>query len=255
MIHQRVDDGVGFLTLERADAHNAIGAADLAALRGHFRALDLDPAVSAIVITGSGQRAFSAGADISEFGSQFDREHAMHSDMQAVYDQIATSRTPTIAAVNGFAIGGGCELALACDIRIASDAASFALPELGLGLLPAAGGVQRLTRLVGPGRAMHMILTGQRIGAPQALEWGLVTEVVDADDLLGRVEDVARTIAAKGPIAVATARLLIQNAGEVSMRAGLAMEGLAQAVAYASADVREGAAAFMQKRAPRFQGK
>ena len=255
MIRHQVDDGVGRLTLERADAHNAISAHDLRELGSRFHELDRDPRVAVIVITGFGERAFSAGADISEFGSQFDREHAMHSEMQSAFDDIATSRTTTIAAVNGFAIGGGFELALACDLRVASHSASFALPELGLGLLPAAGGAQRLTRLVGPGRTMDLILTGRRISADQALEWGIVTEVVVPERLDERATELATVIAAKGPIAVATARLLVKNAGEMSLRAGLAMEGLAQAVAYASEDVREGAAAFVEKRAPRFQGK
>src|SRR5690606_19524719 len=133
--------------------------------------------IQTIVITGAGERSFCAGGDISEFLDHHELEHALYSKMQPLYQRIADSRTPTIAAINGFALGGGFELALACDIRIATENASFALPALGLGVLPAAGGTQRLTRLIGPGRAMDLVLTGRRINAETALAWGVVTEV------------------------------------------------------------------------------
>lgn len=255
MIQVRVDEGVGYLTLDRAAAHNALNGEGVRELGRQFASLDRDPRIGAIVITGRGERAFCAGADITEFAQQFDLEHALYSELQQLFERVSTSRTTTIAAVNGFAIGGGFELALACDLRIAGSQASFALPELGLGLLPAAGGSQRLTRLIGPGRSADLILTGRRIDATTASAWGVVTEVVDGDELGSRAEDIAQRVRSKGPIAVSTARLLISSAGETSMRAGLVMEGLAQAVAYGSEDVREGAAAFVEKRTPHFKGK
>lgn len=255
MIETRVTDYTGHLILNRPDALNALNHRGMEQFSQAFDAFDINPDIRTIIITGAGERAFCAGGDISEFLDHHDLEHALYSKMQPLYQRISESRTTTIAAVNGFALGGGFELALACDIRLASENASFALPELGLGVLPAAGGTQRLTRLVGPGRAMDLVLTGRRIDAETALTWGAVTEVTTQRDLLDRAQELAVTIQGKGPIAVTVGRMLVKHADDVSITTGLAMEALAQAVAYGSEDVEEGSRAFSEKRSPNFKGK
>ena len=255
MIETRVSGQTGYLILNRPDALNALNHQGMEQFAHAFEEFDLDSDIRTIIISGAGERSFCAGGDISEFLDHHELEHALYSKMQPLYQRIADSRTTTIAAVNGFALGGGFELALACDIRIASDNASFALPELGLGVLPAAGGTQRLTRLVGPGRAMDLVLTGRRIHAEAALAWGVVTEVTTHQELLERAQELAVTIQGKGPIAVTVGRMLVKHADDVSITTGLAMEALAQAVAYGSDDVEEGSQAFAEKRSPNFKGK
>ncbi len=194
-----------------------------------------------------------AGADISQL-QHYTLHTGLDAEMQRLFDEIEAFEKPTIAAVNGFALGGGCELAMACDIRIAAEHARFGLPETTLSVLPAAGGTQRLARLVGTGRAIELILTGRFVDAAEALRIGLVTSVVPADGLAAEARRVAEQILAKGPLAVRLAKLVIRAGMDADQRTGLVVERLAQALLYTTADKREGAAAFLAKRAPAFEG-
>jgi len=175
--------------------------------------------------------------------------------MQGVYDEIEAYEKPTIAAVNGPALGGGCELAIACDIRIASGNARFGLPEVTLAIIPGAGGTQRLSRLVGKGRAIELILTGRIIDAEEAHRIGLVTQVAgDDENLMEKVRTMAATILSRGPLAVRLAKLAVQTGFETDQKTGLVIERLAQAVLFGTEDKREGTTAFLEKREPRFRG-
>jgi enoyl-CoA hydratase/carnithine racemase len=175
--------------------------------------------------------------------------------MQRLYDEIEAYEKPTVAAVNGYALGGGLELAMACDIRIASENARFGLPETALSIIPGAGGTQRLARLVGKGRAMEMILTGRAVDAEEAWAIGLVTKVVPQAGLMDAARETAGQILSKGPLAVRLARLAVQTGFETDQRTGLVVERLAQALLYASEDKREGTSAFIEKRKPDFKGR
>src|SRR6185312_9661524 len=189
--------------------------------------------------TGAGDKAFVAGADISQVRS-YTLHTALSSDLQRLYDDVEAFEKPTIAAVNGFALGGGCELAMSCDIRIAAETARFGLPETNLSVLPAAGGTQRLARLVGTGRAIEMILTGR---------------LVNADELLAKAREVAGQISAKGPLAIRLAKLVIRSGMDADQRTGLVVERLAQALLYTTDDKAEGTEAFLAKRPPVFKGR
>jgi enoyl-CoA hydratase/carnithine racemase len=175
--------------------------------------------------------------------------------MQAFCDEVEGYEKPTIAAVNGYALGGGCELAMACDIRIASENARFGLPEVTLGILPGAGGTQRLSRLIGKGRAVEMILTGRMMGAEEALSAGLVSKVVPQEGLMDTVKETAGQVLSKGPLAVRLAKLAVQAGYETDQRTGLLIERLAQAILFTSEDKREGTSAFVEKRRPDFKGR
>jgi enoyl-CoA hydratase len=213
-----------------------------------------DREVGVVVFTGAGERAFAAGADIGELKERTALD-ALASVMQGVYDEIEAYEKPTIAAVNGLAFGGGCELAMACDVRIASVNARFGLPEVTLAIIPGAGGTQRLSRLVGKGRAIEMILTGQTIDAEEAYRIGLVTQVAEGDEgLMDKVRTTAATILSRGPLAVRLAKLAVQAGFETDQKTGLVIERLAQAVLFDTEDKREGTVAFLEKREPRFRG-
>jgi enoyl-CoA hydratase/carnithine racemase len=210
--------------------------------------------VSVVVFTGAGEKAFAAGADIGELRERTALD-ALTSSMQGIYDEIEAYEKPTIAAVNGLALGGGCELAMACDIRIASGNARFGLPEVTLAIIPGAGGTQRLSRLVGKGRAIEMILTGQIIDAEEAHRIGLVTQVAGDDEgLMDKVRTTATTILSRGPLAVRLAKLAVQTGFETDQKTGFVIERLAQAVLFHTEDKREGTTAFLEKREPRFRG-
>ena len=202
-----------------------------------------------VVFTGAGEKAFVAGADIAQVRT-YTLHTALSSDLQRLYDDVEAFEKPTIAAVNGFALGGGCELAMSCDIRIAADTARFGLPETNLSVLPAAGGTQRLARLVGTGRAIEMILTGRLVDAAEAARIGLVTSVVPGSELLDTAREVAGQIMAKGPLAVRLAKLVIRSGMDADQRTGLVVERLAQALLYTTDDKNEGADAFLAKRRP-----
>jgi enoyl-CoA hydratase/carnithine racemase len=248
-----VADGIAIVTINRPEVRNAVSRrvqADLRAALAEFRSAD---DVGVVVFTGAGDRAFVAGADIAEL-KKYTLHTGLASEMQRLYDDIEAFEKPTIAAVNGYALGGGCELAMACDIRIASDNARFGLPETNLSVLPGAGGTQRLARLVGTGRAIEMILTGRMVDAPEAHQIGLVTSVVPPAELMDTARQIAGQILAKGPLAVRLAKLVIRSGMDADQRTGLVVERLAQALLYTSEDKREGASAFLDKRPPVFTG-
>lgn len=251
----RVDirDDVAVVVLDRPSVRNAINAQMEDELRQALADLRHRGDVGALIITGAGERAFAAGADIAQL-----RDHTLHTgldaQMQRLFDEIEAFEKPTIAAVNGYALGGGCELAMACDIRIAADTAVFGLPETTLSVLPGAGGTQRLARLVGTGRAIEMILTGRLITAEEARQIGLATTVVPGEDLLDAALGCAHQILAKGPLAARLAKLVIRAGMDTDQRTGLVIERLAQALLYTTDDKREGAEAFLGKRTPTFTG-
>lgn len=249
-----VEENVGTITINRPDVRNALSTQVLGDIRGALAEFRYDDEVGVVVFTGAGDRAFAAGADINELRERTFLD-ALASLMQAVYDEIEDYEKPTIAAVNGLALGGGCELAMACDIRIASENARFGQPEVNLSIIPGAGGTQRLARLVGKGKATEMILTGEIIGAEEAHRVGLVTRVISSDELVDAVRETARSIMSKGPLAIRLAKLAIRTGFETDLKTGLVIERLAQAVLLTSEDKREGTSAFLEKREPEFKGK
>lgn len=247
LITVEVADGVALLTVNRPEVRNALNAEVLKQIQACLGDLRARPDVGAVIFTGAGDTAFIAGADISEVADYTLRD-GLAARMQRLYDEIEDFEKPTIAAINGYALGGGCELAMACDIRIASRNARFGLPEAGLGVLPGAGGTMRLSRLVGTGRAVELILTGRMVDAPEAGAIGLVTSVVAPEELLDAARATAARILAKGPLAVRLGKLVIRAGAETDQRTGLLLERLAQSLLYASPEKDEGAGAFLAKR-------
>jgi enoyl-CoA hydratase len=249
-------EGIARLTLNRPRVRNALNAELLAALENALRGTDADPAVRAVILTGAGDKAFAAGADIGELGAL---PNSVAGAAQARAGQAVTlvmerMRTPVIAAVNGFALGGGCEIAMAADIRIAADNAKFGQPEVNLGLLPGYGGTQRMARLAGRGMAMYLCLTGEMIDAQEALRIGLVQRVVPHAQLMEEALRVAGLIAAKAPLAVAATKRAIDTGIGLPLHEALAIEALHFGTIVGTADFREGTSAFLEKRSPAFRG-
>jgi enoyl-CoA hydratase len=240
---------IAILTIDRPAKLNALDSAMLVALEERLAAVERDTSVRALVVTGAGERAFCVGADVHAWSAldPLDMWRIWTRDGHRVLQRLAGLRQPTIVAINGFAFGGGLELALAADIRIASERATFAMPETKIGTLPGWDGTRRLAEAIGSARAKQMIFSGAQIDAATAERWNLVNEVVDADDLMNHSMELARTIAANAPVAVQLAKAAI--AGDPA-----ALEGFAGALAAGTADGREGVAAFREKRAPRFTG-
>ncbi|GAA4869045.1 enoyl-CoA hydratase-related protein [Actinomycetospora straminea] len=249
-----VADRLAVITVDRPEARNALNRQVLADLRVALAALADDDQVGVVAVTGAGERAFVAGADITQL-QHYTAQTGLDAEMQRLFDDVEAFEKPTIAAVNGFALGGGCELAMSCDIRIAVDTARFGLPETNLSVLPGAGGTQRLARLVGTGRAMELILTGRFLEADEARSAGLVTSVVAPENLLAETRTVTDRILAKGPLAVRLAKLVIRTGMDADQRTGQVVERLAQSLLYTTDDKREGAAAFLEKRTPDFRGR
>jgi enoyl-CoA hydratase len=251
-----VAEHVATITLNRPDVHNAMNQAMRSDLTRCFERLVTDDDVKAIVVTGAGDRAFSAGADIREFVEPLVpvafREQRRRVEFRAVMDRCPQ---PIIAAINGFALGGGLELALACDIRVAAAGATLGLTEINLAIIPGGGGTQRLPRLVGRGKALEMILTGARIAADEALRIGLVERVVPAGDALKAATELARTIAAKAPVALRYAKEAVVKGLEMPLADGLRLEGDLSTLLRTTEDRVEGAKAFLEKRAPRWTGR
>ena len=247
-------EAVALLTLDRPEQLNALSF-DLVAQLGELLAvLDGDPACRAIVITGSGDRAFAAGADIRELAGQTPR--SLHeADPFSALDRIGHLRTPVIAAVRGFALGGGCELAMACDMVVAGDNAQFGQPEIRIGVIPGAGGAQRLTRAIGKARAMEVILTGGRIGAEEAERMGLVSLVVPAAETVDRALELAGRIASMPPLAVQAAKASVIAAQERPLGEGLRFERQRFEALFETEDQREGMIAFLEKRPPAWTGR
>ncbi len=250
-------ESVATITLNRPDVLNALNLRMLDELAGTCEELGADDGVRAVVLTGAGAKAFAAGADIGELNA-LPGAHAGEAQArkgQALTRAIERLRVPVIAAVNGFALGGGCELAMACDIRVASENARFGQPEVNLGLLPGYGGTQRLTRLVGEGSAMYLCLTGEMIDAAEALRVGLVQKVVPFDGLLDEARRIASTIAAKAPLAIAATKRAVVDGAAMNLDDALALEALLFGQAVTTDDFREGSRAFLDKRKASFVGR
>ena len=240
-------EAVALVTLDRPKALNALSFALVAQLDAILHVLDSDDACGAIVITGSGTKAFAAGADIRELAAQTP-ESLRDADPFAPLDGIGRLRTPVIAAVRGYALGGGAELAMACDMIVAGDDAQFGQPEISIGVIPGAGGTQRLARAIGTAKAMELVLTGRRITAAQADALGLVTEVVPADETVDRALALAAKIAAQPRVAVAAAKAAVLATAELPLAAGIRRERDLFEGLFATEDQREGMTAFLEKR-------
>ncbi len=251
-----VNDGVATLTVNRPEKLNALNDQVVDQLHRAAAQLAGDPAVKGVVLTGAGPKAFIAGADIGELAKQGvlqGRDRSLAGQrMLAAFEHMGK---PVLAAVNGYALGGGCELAMACHLRIASENAKFGQPEVKLGITPGYGGTQRLPRLVGKGNALHLILTGEQIDAREALRIGLVTKVVPAAQLLDEADKLMRVILANGPVAVKLAIEAVHRGLEMTLEEGLALEADAFGLVAATDDMKEGLTAFLEKRAARFAGR
>lgn len=246
---------VAVLTINRPDALNALSSEVLGEIGEAFEALQQDEDVSVIIITGAG-RAFVAGADVAEMADlNMVEGRAFGNIGQELFRRIEKSEKPTIAAINGYALGGGLELAMCCDIRIASETAVMGQPEVGLGIIPGFSGTQRLTQIVGKGRAAQMILTTENIGAAEALSYGLVNKVAAPEALMDEALAMAGTIAAKAPLAVRWANSAIKRGLEVDLDSGIAIEADLFGMCFATEDQKEGMHAFLERRKAEFKGK
>jgi enoyl-CoA hydratase len=251
------DGAVAIVTIDHAPV-NALSAALLEELEAELGRLDEDESVRAIVLRGAGDRAFVAGADISEFPAQREaasQEGGAARGIQRLGAHMDAADTPFVAAIHGFCLGGGLELAMCCDVRVAADDAQLGQPEIKLGLIPGGGGTQRLPRLVGLGRAMLLNLTGDFIDGRTAYEWGLVERVVPRDDVLETALDIAKTIAQRSPHAIAVLRELARTCRDLSLEEGLRRESEGFRRCLASEDGLEGVTAFLEKRQPEFTGR
>jgi enoyl-CoA hydratase len=251
-----VQDGVGVVTVNRPKSLNALDPRTVQELGQVVEAARSDASLRALVVTGAGDKAFVAGADIAQMSGMSAIDARRFADLgHRALAALEALDIPTIAAVNGFALGGGCELALACDLVYASEKARFGQPEVNLGIIPGFGGTQRLSRRVGPMRAMEMILTGDMVDAAKARELGLVLEVLPADKLMEHVLGVARKIAGKGAVCVAQAKRAVLASADTDLKTGNELERQAFAVLFGTEDAREGMKAFLEKRPARFQGR
>ena len=247
-------DGVAMVTIDRAHVLNALDSETMADLVASLQRLDAEPSCRCIVLTSAGERAFAAGADIAEM-STMTAEAASASGYFERWDEVAAIGTPMIAAVRGLALGGGLELALACDIMIAATDAQLGHPEVRLGIIPGVGGTQRLTHAVGTSKAMELILSGRRLGAQEALALGLVAQVMEPDATVGAALELAAEIAAAAPLAVRAAKAAVRAALEEPLSEGIAAERAAFLALFDTEDKAEGMRAFVEKRQPRWQGR
>ena len=247
------EEGYAIIQLNRPEVLNALNIPLMVELVEKLENLDKDDLVRAIIITGN-EKAFAAGADIKEMADASSIDMLVR-DQFARWDRIRKIKKPLIAAVSGFALGGGCELSMACDIIIASETAKFGQPEINIGVMPGAGGTQRLTRAVGKYKAMEMVLTGKMISADEAYHWGLVNKVVPVEYYLKEAETLAKEIASKPPIAVRLAKEAILKALDATIESGLEFERKNFYLLFASEDQKEGMKAFMEKRKPTWKGR
>ena len=249
-------DGIAFVTINRPDKLNALNDATVAEIDAAFAAIAADPATRGVVLTGAGEKAFVAGADIAELATQSPvdgKERSIRG--QRVLDRIERLGKPVIAAVNGFALGGGCELAMACHVRIASENARFGTPEVKLGIMCGYAGTQRLPRLVGKGRALEMLLTGEMVDAAEALRIGLVNRVVPREKLLAEAEGLMRKMLANGPVSLRFTLEAVNDGLETGFDEAERQEATLFGLICATEDMKEGTKAFLDKRPARFQGK
>jgi len=251
-----VRDSVAFVTINRPDKMNALNANVVDELSDAANEIAARDDIAGAIITGAGPKAFVAGADIGELAplAPFDAK-AVAQRGQEVFRKIETCGKPVVAAVNGFALGGGCELAMACHVRVASEKARFGQPEVKLGLIPGYGGTQRLPRLIGKGRAVEMIISGRMVGAEEALQMGLVNKVVPPEQVLEEAEKMLRAILTMGPLAVRLAIEAVDQGCDMSLEDGFKLEANLFGLVAASADKAEGTKAFLEKREPDFTGK
>lgn len=250
-----IQDGVGLLTFNRPKALNALNPATLEEVSDVIDTVGKDEAVRVLVLTGAGDKAFVAGADISEFPKMNPLQARLFAERgQEIFFKLESLPKPVIACVNGFALGGGCELAMSCDFIYASDKARFGQPEINLGIIPGFGGTQRLSRLVGRAKAKELCMTGEMIDAQQAREMGLAAKVFPADQLVEETLKVARQLAMKSSGALRAIKLVTDRGFDVDLKNGCALEAEAFGNAFASQDAKEGVAAFLEKRKPVFKG-
>ncbi|WP_087972358.1 enoyl-CoA hydratase/isomerase family protein [Oceanobacillus rekensis] len=249
-----IESGIYWLTLNRIEARNALDSNMLDEIERAFGEAEKNQDVKVIVVQGAGGKSFAAGADIKQLNAKKPLE-ALVPGMQGLYRRVENCNKVTIAAVDGYALGGGCELALACDIRMATNHAKFGLPELNLGIIPGAGGTQRLSRVIGKGRALDMILTGKIIDGEEAERIGLVTYYVQREKLKDKIDEVSGHILKKGPIAIQLAKHAVNKGYDLDIETALWIEKLSQAVAFGTDDKQEGTAAFIEKRQAEFQNK
>lgn len=248
-------ESVAVLTINRPDKLNSLNKTVHAESIAALEELRNDSSIRVLVITGAGEKSFVAGADISEFDGQTPVTQRNLFLEKTLFNSIDSFPKPVIAMINGFCLGGGCELALACDIRLASVKARFGQPEINLGIIPGGGGTQRLTNLIGEGKSMEMILTGDMIDATTALSLGLVNHIFSADELLSKTLEMANKIAEKSPIALQMAKEAVKLASKSNLDEGLRREVDLFAVCFSTEDKKEGVAAFLEKRKPIFTGK
>jgi enoyl-CoA hydratase len=256
MVTFELHDSIAVVRLDRPEKLNALTRGALSLLDETFERIEHERDIRAVILTGAGERAFCAGTDIAELAAM-DIEEAQRAARrgQDICERIERCAVPVIAAVNGVAAGGGCELALACHIRIASTNARFSLPELKLGIIPGYGGTQRLARVTGSGRALEMMLTGAEISADEALRIGLVNATVAPAHLLSEAETLARKVASLAPLAIRACLKAVTDGLTLSLAEGLQLEAELFSSLFATEDMREGTRAFLEKRAPVFQGK
>lgn len=248
------DEGIGVITINRPKVRNALDRETVRELAEVINFVEQDDKINVVIFTGSGDKAFVAGADVAALRERTILQTYLNEN-QAVLSQLASMQKVTIAAINGVALGGGCEVALACDLRIASENAKLGQPELNLGILPGAGGTQRLSRLLGIGKAKELILTGDIIDASEAMRIGLVNKVVPQGESVQAAKEMARKILLKGPAAVRIAKAVIDMGINTDLNSGLFMERLAQTVLFGTEDRHEGLTAFLEKRPPIFMGR
>ena len=250
-------EGLATITINRPEVRNALTQALMEELGDAINQAEADNEVRVLILTGAGDRAFVAGADIGEVGARdILSELGLNSRVRRdVYSRLEHLFKPSIAAINGYALGGGCELALACTLRIASDSARFGQPEINIGIIPGLGGTQRLTRLVGKGRAMELILTGEMIDAQEAYRIGLVNRVVPATELMEEARALGKKLASKPPLALKAAKDAVDYGADMSLAAALEFENRLFAILSGSADAAEGVTAFLEKRKPEWQGR
>jgi enoyl-CoA hydratase len=247
---------LAIVTLDRPKVLNALNQQSLSELEQVFLEIRDSAEVRAVLLTGAGEKAFAAGADIREFSALSPLEgERLAARGQRIFSLIENCGKPVIACINGFALGGACELALACTLRIASSTAKLGQPEVKIGILPGYGGTQRLPRLIGKGAALKMILTGEAISAAEALRLGLVDEVVEPERLMARGEEIAQTIAAMAPLAIRESIRAVNSGYDLPLASGLELEASLFGLTCSTSDMKEGAQAFLEKRAPRWSGK
>jgi len=249
-----LEEGTLIVTINRPDKMNALNKDVFDDLEKMIEEAETNAAIKSVIITGAGNKAFVAGADISEFASLTAREGAALAKRgQDIFDRIEKSSKPIVAAVNGFALGGGCELALACHFIYASENAKFGQPEVNLGLIPGYGGTQRLTQLVGRNRSMELLLSGNMLSAKEAMEYGIVNKITAIEELIPKTKDILQTIQAKGPIAVAKIIECVNQFDHTQQGYDFEIQKFGEC--FQTEDMKEGAAAFLEKRKPVFKGK